>query len=97
MCSAHLSLSLSKKTFQEFNKEFYFCSPSDLVYKRNKTGVDRYSDFTEQMHKERAKSFSVWGLIFIRCFPDTVLGSIFTLLLSVKAWDDSHSLGSEEE
>lgn len=57
MCAAHLALSLSEETFQEFNKEFYFCSLSDLVYKRNKTGVDRYSDFTEQMHEERAKSF----------------------------------------
>lgn len=87
MCSAHLSLSLSKETFQEFNKGFYFCSLSDLVYKRNKTGVARYSDFSEQMHEERVKSFSAEGLTFTCCFPNTTLGGISMLLLSVKAWD----------
>lgn len=84
MCSAHLSLSLSKATFQEVNKGFYFCSLSDLVYRRNKTGVARFSDFLEQMHEERAKSFSAEGLTFVRCFLNTILGGGPTLLWSVK-------------
>lgn len=58
VCWAHLSLSLNKETFQEFNKGFYFCSLSDLVYRQNKMGVARYSDFLEQMHEEWAESFS---------------------------------------